>query len=70
MLSKQTVLNSCTVEGKTIKLPKDLQLSKVLFFEVAKSINQKGGQWKGFPVNGFVFQNDPNEALNQLKSNK
>ena len=64
-MTKETVLQQCTVEGTTIKLP-DAQLDRKLYMEVAKSLELIGGKWKGGKISGFVFPNDPTDLLSQI----
>lgn len=64
-MTKQEVLQNCTVEGNIVKLP-DEQLERKLYQEVAKALNLIGGKWKGKPVFGFVFSSDPSELLEQI----
>jgi hypothetical protein len=64
-MTKETVLQNCTVEGTTIKLPNE-QLERKLYQEVAKSLELIGGKWKGGKTFGFVFTTDPTELLDQI----
>lgn len=65
MLTKENVLLECTVEGNIVKLPPTV-LDRKLYLEVAKSLNLIGGKWKGGKVQGFVFEADPTELLNEI----
>lgn len=67
MENVQTILQRCTIEGTTVKLPPG-QLDRKIYQEVAKQLNLIGGAWKGHKIMGFVFPNDPTELLNQIAS--
>ena len=64
-MTKQEVLQNCTVEGNVIKLPAQ-QLDRKLYQEVAKALELIGGKWKGGKVFGFQFNEDPTEMLEQI----
>lgn len=66
---KATVLKQCTVDGNVVKLP-DTQLDRKVYLEVNKALNLIGGKWKGRPVFGFVFSEDPTELLKELVNGK
>lgn len=66
-MTKEEVLQQCTVEGLIVKLPAE-QLDRNLYLEVAKALNLIGGKWKGGKTQGFVFQTDPTDLLNQIAS--
>lgn len=68
-MTKEEVLQNCTVEGNVIKLP-EVQLERKLYMEVAKSLELIGGKWKGGKVFGFVFPNDPTELLEQIANDE
>ena len=59
------VLQKCKVEGMVVKLP-NTQLDRKEYLEVKKAIELIGGKWKGGKVQGFVFQSDPTDLLNQI----
>lgn len=61
----QKVLQNCTVDGNTVKLPNG-QLDRKLYMEVAKALELIGGKWKGGKIAGFVFASDPTELLNEI----
>lgn len=65
MLTKEKVLQDCTVQDNVIKLP-TIQLERKLYQEVAKSLELIGGKWKGGKTFGFVFPSDPTELLEQI----
>lgn len=65
MTTKEQVLQNCTVEGTTVKLP-DTQLDRKLYQEVAKSLELIGGKWKGGKILGFVFATDPTDLLEEI----
>lgn len=65
MTTKEQVLQNCTVEGTTVKLP-NIQLNRKLYQEVAKSLELIGGKWKGGKVLGFVFATDPTDLLEEI----
>jgi hypothetical protein len=64
-MTKEQVLQNCTVEGTMVKLPKE-QLERKLYQDVAKSIELIGGKWKGGKTMGFVFITDPTNLLDQI----
>jgi hypothetical protein len=64
-MTKEEVLSQCSVEENVVKLPQQ-QLERSLYLEVAKSLQLIGGKWKGGKVQGFVFQEDPTELLEQI----
>jgi phospholipid N-methyltransferase len=66
-MTKEEVLQNCTVQGNIIKLPTG-QLERKLYLEVAKSLELIGGKWKGGKVFGFVFPSDPTKLLEQIAS--
>lgn len=68
-MDKATVLKQCTVDGNIVKLP-DTQLDRKVYLEVKKSLELIGGKWKGRPVFGFVFSEDPTELLKELVNGK
>lgn len=64
-MTKEEVLQDCTVEGNLVKLPEG-QLDRKLYQEVAKALELIGGKWKGGKVMGFVFAKDPTDLLSQI----
>lgn len=64
-MTKEQVLQNCTVDGLVVKLP-NIQLDRKIYQEVAKSLELIGGKWKGGKVFGFVFLKDPTELLNEI----
>jgi len=64
-MTKEQVLQECTVEGNVVKLP-NVQLDRKLYQEVAKSLQLIGGKWKGGKVAGFVFATDPTDLLSEI----
>lgn len=65
MLTKEEVLQNCTIEGTTVKLPLS-QLDRKLYQDVAKSLELIGGKWKGGKVAGFIFPHNPTDLLSQI----
>lgn len=65
-MNKLEVLQQCTIEGNTIKLP-SIQLDRKLYEEVKKAFDLIGGTWKGGKVAGFVFNEEPTTLLEQIK---
>jgi hypothetical protein len=65
MTTKEEVLQNCTVDGTTVKLP-NVQLDRNLYQEVAKALKLIGGKWKGGKVFGFVFDTDPTDLLYKI----
>ncbi len=64
-MTKEEVLQQCTVEGVKVKLP-DVKLDRKEYLEVNKALQLIGGKWKGGKISGFVFASDPTELLNQI----
>lgn len=64
-MTREEVLQKCTVEGNVVKLPSE-QLDRKLYQEVAKALELIGGEWKGNKVQGFVFQTDPTDLLYEI----
>lgn len=59
------ILKQCTIEGNVVKLPEG-QLERKLYQDVAKALELIGGKWKGKPVMGFVFKEDPTDLLAEI----
>ncbi len=64
-MTKQEILQKCTVDGNIVRLPEG-QLDRKLYQEVAKSLELIGGKWIGRKTMGFVFLSDPTDLLNQI----
>jgi len=64
-MTKEEVLQQCTVELNVVKLPK-VQLDRKEYLEVNKALQLIGGKWKGGKISGFVFNSDPTELLSQI----
>lgn len=64
-MTKEEVLQNCTVEGLVVKLPAE-QLDRKLYQDVAKALELIGGKWKSGRVQGFVFQQDPAGMLAEI----
>ena len=64
-MTKEQVLQDCTVEGNVVKLP-NIQLDRKDYQEVAKALELIGGKWKGGKIMGFVFVTDPTDLLYQI----
>jgi len=64
MQNKQQVLQACTVEGMTVKLP-PMQLDRKIYQDVVKSLELIGGKWNR-KLNGFLFPTNPTELLQQI----
>ena len=64
-MTKEQVLQDCTIEGNVVKLP-NIQLDRKDYQEVAKALELIGGKWKGGKIMGFVFVTDPTELLYQI----
>jgi hypothetical protein len=64
-MTKQEVLQQCTVQGNNVYLPAG-QLDRKLYQDVAKALELIGGKWKGGKIFGFVFQSDPTDLLSQI----
>ena len=61
-MTKQEVLQGCTVHENVVKLP-NTTLDRKMYLEVKKSLDLIGGKWKGGKVQGFVFDSDPTDLL-------
>jgi len=66
-MTKEEVLQKCTIEGLVVKLPIG-QLDRKVYKDVAKSLELIGGKWKGGKVMGFVFLQNPTELLREIQS--
>ena len=66
-MTKEEVLQNCTVDGNVVKLP-NVKLDRKLYLEVSKSLELIGGKWKGGKIFGFIFPSDPTELLQQIAS--
>ena len=64
-MTKEEVLQQCTVEGNVVKLP-NTQLDRNEYLEVKKALELIGGKWKGGKVFGFVFATDPTDLLEEI----
>ena len=61
------ILQKCTIEENTVKLP-NIQLERKEYIEVKNKLELIGGKWKGGKIQGFVFATDPSELLNQIST--
>lgn len=59
------ILEQCRVEGNNVYLPEG-QLDRKLYQKVAKKLELIGGKWKGKPIMGFIFPDNPTELLAQI----
>jgi len=66
-MTKEEVLQQCTVEGNVVKLP-NTKLDRNEYLEVKKALELIGGKWKGGKVFGFVFATDPTELLAEISN--
>jgi phospholipid N-methyltransferase len=66
-MTTKEVLQQCKVDGNIIKLP-NIQLDRKDYTEVKKQLELIGGKWKGGKTQGFVFEEDPTELLEQIAS--
>lgn len=64
-MTKEQVLQDCTVEGNVVKLP-NIKLDRKDYQEIAKALELIGGKWKGGKIMGFVFATDPTYLLDQI----
>jgi len=64
-MTKEEVLQQCTVSENVVKLPEG-HLDRKVYLEVKKSLELIGGKWKGGKVFGFVFSSDPTELLSNV----
>lgn len=66
-MTSQEIINQCTVEGLTVKLP-DIKLDRSVYMQVSNILNKIGGTWKGGKIQGFVFEQDPSIMLSDIQS--
>jgi len=66
-MTKEQILQNCTVEGNIVKLP-NIQLDRKDYQEVARALELIGGKWKGGKIMGFVFITNPSELLIQISN--
>ena len=66
-MTKQEILQQCTVEGNIVKLP-DIQLERKDYLDIKKALELIGGKWKGGKIAGFVFVTDPTDLLKQISN--
>jgi ParB family chromosome partitioning protein len=59
------ILKKCTIDGLVIKLPAG-QLERDTYTQVKNKLELIGGKWKGGKTQGFVFQDDPTELLEDI----
>lgn len=64
-MTKEEVLQECTIDGNNVKLPEG-QLDRKLYQDVAKSLQGIGGKWIGGKTQAFVFDQDPTELLTRI----
>lgn len=64
-MTKEQVLQECTIEGNIVKLP-NIQLDRKDYQEVAKALELIGGKWKGGKIMGFVFVTNPTDLLAEI----
>jgi phospholipid N-methyltransferase len=62
-MTKEEVLQNCTIEGMVVKLPVGDQLDRKLYLQVKTAIEKIGGKWKGGKVFGFQFKEDPTNLM-------
>jgi methylase of polypeptide subunit release factors len=61
------VLKQCTVEGMVVKLPPN-KLNREDYLAVKGKLELIGGKWKGGKIQGFIFQEDPTELLEEISN--
>lgn len=61
----EEILKDCTIDGNIVRLPK-IDLDRKTYMEVAKKLNLIGGVWKSGKIQGFLFNDDPSELLEQI----
>lgn len=64
-MTKQTVLDSCIIEGNNVYLP-NVQLNRKLYVEVDKALKGIGGKWNR-KEKAHVFPSDPSILLGRVK---
>ena len=64
-MTTQEILQKCTVYGFVIKLP-DITLERNEYLEVKKALELIGGKWKGGKTQGFVYEENPKELLENI----
>jgi len=69
ILSTQDIINNCSIDGNTVKLPQ-VQLNKKVYAEVKKTLENAGAVWEGGKKQEFVFPFNPERIMNELKSGK
>lgn len=66
-METKEILQQCTIDGNVVKLP-SIQLDRKEYLDVKKQLELIGGKWKGGKVQGFVFDSDPTELLEQISN--
>ena len=66
-MTKEEILQQCTVSGNIVKLPEG-KLDGKLYKEIALSFKKIGGKWTGGKTMGFVFEQDPTDLLSDIAS--
>lgn len=63
----QDVYESCRIQGNNVFITTE-QFDRIIYEEVKRTFANNGGKWKGKPLNGFVFDRDPKDMLEKLRS--
>ncbi len=64
-MTKQDVLDACTIDENVVRLPTG-QLDRKLYVEVANALEGIGGKWNR-KQQGFIFAYDPSELLGRVQ---
>ena len=67
--SVEEILKHCTLEDGVLKLPQ-VQFNKKSYAEAKKWIEEAGGSWQGWKVQGFTFPFNPERVFSILKDGK
>jgi predicted RNA methylase len=68
MTTKEEVFQNCSIDGNIVKLPAT-QLDRALYMQVKSALEKIGGKWKGNKVQGFVFESDPTDLIQNSLAN-
>lgn len=62
------ILKDCVVEeGWVVKLP-NIQLDRKTYLDVKKKLELIGGKWKSGKTQGFIFNEDPTDLLEEISN--
>lgn len=66
-METKEILQQCTIEDNVVKLP-SIQLDRKEYLDVKKQLELIGGKWKSGKIQGFVFDSDPTDLLEQISN--